>query len=469
MLKAELRITNLHQDEETKEMVPYMTQAQFTYDLLKIKDIVAPKADTISIGSEQIITFTDLLQTELFFSWEAHSESWSHEAVQITLLPKMLDIPLPDIQSPLSLQLHAFDEMEKGIIKMVNGLVEMGEGAEELENGFAEYQEGFMLWSKGFNELQYHLPALREAFQEYLKGTALMKEAFELILAGLEEAEQDFEQLAREMEQAQTALKQIQLQMAMYRTNHEEILDTMELMSKDADDIRSLARKVQSVYDEDAEPWILAEMVLDHLHHERKINELLKAQTPRMDLIFSVIQEMQQRITQNYLPLLETTLEAYEELLNGIKELDMGAGKLSEGLQEGEKGVDLLIEGVEELGKGKSLLEKGLQEIEKGISQLATAPALLIESLRRLLYEGVQPMSHQVKLLSNEVQNEEERLSHLQSIAKQHQNTAIMIKIEFPSSPIFPSHQLMYTPSKAKPQSLIQQLINWLQNLFINK
>lgn len=430
-LRVELILVNQHLDESTQEKIPYLVQIQVPIDLRVCTLLEAPLADRVSVGYIQTLSFSGLLQSTMLATWTAYSEQWHQDPINLTLIPKMLDIPIPDFVSQISIQLQGLNTMDSGITEMLEGMLIMEKSIHELNLGFRDYQSGFRQWNLGFQELNSKLPEISQAFDQYLLHMSSFQEGIRQIQVALNEAEGNFKKLQKDMEQTQQALLLLSMTVNQLNTDHQESLNLVTALVDQQVSIDLLANELLVTYPQDSPPWVLAKQVLSQSQSQQELLSLIQAQTNKLTLINSFMIEMQKKLKEEYIPLLTESYKAYQELIFGVDQMEEGVLQIKEGLEQGKKGSLEASIGSQELFEAQKPLRQARIEIAEGIRALSQAPRMLIASLRQLRFQGVLPMSRANKEALDRYLKEKNVLNSKKSIAEKHKNQALVIKIDY--------------------------------------
>lgn len=468
ILRVELVLVNQHQDENTQEKVPYFAQIQVPLDLRSSSLIEAPLADRVTVGYIQTISFSGLLHSTMLATWTAYSDHWSQDSVQITLVPKIITVPLPDIASQVSMQLQGLNNMDSGISKMLEGMRIMEKSINDLNMGFRDYQTGFRQWNIGFQELNSKLPEISKAFDEYLYHMSLIQEGVDQIQVALGEAETNFDKLQKDMEQTQQGVLLLGMTLTQLNTDHQEALTLSEDLIEQNASISLLANDILSEYPKDSDPWNLAKQVLTQTQSQQDLNLIIQGQSKKLTMINSIILEMQKKLKEEYLPLLSESHTAYQELIKGIDQIDDGILQMTDGLKQGREGSQEASKGAQELFEALTPLRQARIAIAEGIRALSQAPRMIISSLRQLRFQGIIPMNRANKEALDNFKRENMRLQMQKSIAEKYKNQALIIKIDFPPIPKQSENAdfIKQQAQNLKPLNPLDRFKEWLRSLF---
>lgn len=467
-LRVELVLVNQHLDESTQEKVPYLVQIQVPIDLRVCSLLEAPLADRVSVGYIQTLSFSGLLQSTMLATWTAYSEQWHQEPINLTLIPKMLDIPIPDFASQISIQLQGLNKMDSGIQQMLEGMLIMEMSIHELNLGFRDYQSGFRQWNLGFQELNSKLPEISQAFDQYLLHMSSFQEGIRQIQVALNEAEGNFKKLQKDMEQTQQALLLLSMTVNQLNTDHQESLNLVTAIVDQQLSIDLLANELIVAYPQDSPPWTLAKQVLSQSQSQQELLSLIQAQTNKLTLINSFMIEMQKKLKEEYIPLLTESYQAYQELILGIDQMDEGTHQIIEGLEQGKKGSLEASKGSQELFEAQKPLRQARIEIAEGIRALSQAPRMLISSLRQLRFQGVLPMSRANKEALDRFLKEKNVLNLKKSIVEKYKNQALVIKIDYSISQDKNENTFFDQPAsqQVNTKNPFYRIKEWFRSLF---
>lgn len=467
-LRVELVLVNQHLDESTQEKVPYLVQIQVPIDLRVCSILEAPLADRVSVGYIQTLSFSGLLQSTMLATWTAYSEQWHQEPINLTLIPKMLDIPIPDFASQISIQLQGLNKMDSGIQQMLEGMLIMEMSIHELNLGFRDYQSGFRQWNLGFQELNSKLPEISQAFDQYLLHMSSFQEGIRQIQVALNEAEGNFKKLQKDMEQTQQALLLLSMTVNQLNTDHQESLNLLTAIVDQQLSIDLLANELIVAYPQDSPPWTLAKQVLSQSQSQQELLSLIQAQTNKLTLINSFMIEMQKKLKEEYIPLLTESYQAYQELILGIDQMDEGTHQIIEGLEQGKKGSLEASKGSQELFEAQKPLRQARIEIAEGIRALSQAPRMLISSLRQLRFQGVLPMSRANKEALDRFLKEKNVLNLKKSIVEKYKNQALVIKIDYSISQDKNENTFFDQPAsqQVNTKNPFHRIKEWFRSLF---
>ena len=467
-LRVELVLVNQHLDESTQEKVPYLVQIQVPIDLRVCSLLEAPLADRVSVGYIQTLSFSGLLQSTMLATWTAYSEQWHQEPINLTLIPKMLDIPIPDFASQISIQLQGLNKMDSGIQQMLEGMLIMEMSIHELNLGFRDYQSGFRQWNLGFQELNSKLPEISQAFDQYLLHMSSFQEGIRQIQVALNEAEGNFKKLQKDMEQTQQALLLLSMTVNQLNTDHQESLNLVTALVDQQISIDLLANELIVAYPQDSPPWTLAKQVLSQSQSQQELLSLIQAQTNKLTLINSFMIEMQKKLKEEYIPLLTESYQAYQELILGIDQMDEGTHQIIEGLEQGKKGSLEASKGSQELFEAQKPLRQARIEIAEGIRALSQAPRMLVSSLRQLRFQGVLPMSRANKEALDRFLKEKKVLNLKKSIVEKYKNQALVIKIDYSISQDKNENTFFDQPAsqQVNTKNPFYRIKEWFRSLF---
>lgn len=467
-LRVELVLVNQHLDESTQEKVPYLVQIQVPIDLRVCSLLEAPLADRVSVGYIQTLSFSGLLQSTMLATWTAYSEQWHQEPINLTLIPKMLDIPIPDFASQISIQLQGLNKMDSGIQQMLEGMLIMEMSIHELNLGFRDYQSGFRQWNLGFQELNSKLPEISQAFDQYLLHMSSFQEGIRQIQVALNEAEGNFKKLQKDMEQTQQALLLLSMTVNQLNTDHQESLNLVTALVDQQISIDLLANELIVAYPQDSPPWTLAKQVLSQSQSQQELLSLIQAQTNKLTLINSFMIEMQKKLKEEYIPLLTESYQAYQELIFGIDQMDEGTQQIIEGLEQGKKGSLEASKGSQELFEAQKPLRQARIEIAEGIRALSQAPRMLVSSLRQLRFQGVLPMSRANKEALDRFLKEKNVLNLKKSIVEKYKNQALVIKIDYSISQDKNENTFFDQPAsqQVNTKNPFHRIKEWFRSLF---
>ncbi len=467
-LRVELVLVNQHLDESTQEKVPYLVQIQVPIDLRVCSLLEAPLADRVSVGYIQTLSFSGLLQSTMLATWTAYSEQWHQEPINLTLIPKMLDIPIPDFASQISIQLQGLNKMDSGIQQMLEGMLIMEMSIHELNLGFRDYQSGFRQWNLGFQELNSKLPEISQAFDQYLLHMSSFQEGIRQIQVALNEAEGNFKKLQKDMEQTQQALLLLSMTVNQLNTDHQESLNLVTALVDQQISIDLLANELIVAYPQDSPPWTLAKQVLSQSQSQQELLSLIQAQTNKLTLINSFMIEMQKKLKEEYIPLLTESYQAYQELIFGIDQMDEGTQQIIEGLEQGKKGSLEASKGSQELFEAQKPLRQARIEIAEGIRALSQAPRMLVSSLRQLRFQGVLPMSRANKEALDRFLKEKKVLNLKKSIVEKYKNQALVIKIDYSISQDKNENTFFDQPAgqQVNTKNPFHRIKEWFRSLF---
>jgi hypothetical protein len=468
LLRVELVLVNQDKDENSKENIPYFAQIQVAFDLRTSDLLEAPMADRVTIGYIQTLSFSGLLHSTMLATWTAYSDSWTQEPVNITLIPKVIDIPLPDIAAQLAMQLHGLNSMNQGVDEMLEGMQLMEKSTLKLNKGFMDYQLGFRQWSMGFQEFNRNLPLMIKAYEEYLMNMSTMKNGVDQIQTALSEAEFNFKKLRKEIDQAQQTILLLGMTLNQWTYDHDQSLEHASEIIKQNLSIKALAIEIQAQYPKDSSPWNLADKVLVQAQSQEDLIALIQGQSKRVALINSFVLEMQKKMKEEYLPLLEESHLSYKELILGIDQLDDGIDRLIEGLTQGKLGAVNLVQGGQKLSEGLKPLREARLLLADGIKELTQAPRKIIMALRLLRFQGILPMSRASKEAQENFIREKNRQNMQKNIAELHRDQAVIIKIDYTLNAIQNEKadlSIQHAPKSNNPTPL-DRFKDWLRSLF---
>jgi putative membrane protein len=364
----------------------YILQVSVTLDSSKCRNITADGATIANSGTDKLINFTVLPNSDGNMIVNTDVEEFEMEGITFSAVPYSMSIEIPDTSeftngiTSLSDSIAQFND---GVLDLEKGVGGMNDGAIQLKNGSAEFKSGFDTLDAGSDDL--------------IKASASIRDALNLINKNLVSAENldlsEMAQLPAGLTQLADGLNQISTGMT-------------DLASGFSASYQALDQAIATIPEEGISEEAIQKLVMDNPDSEAL--NLLLANYQAAQTIKETYKSVSAAFeaVQTNLPVFQASIDTISGTLTMIKgeidtaltETDISAAmtQLTEGISTLASNYNQFDSGLGDYIGGVSKLNHAYSEVHNGIVSLAEGTGELNDGIGKLA-GGSQELNRETK------------------------------------------------------------------------
>ena len=221
----------------------YMVQLSITLDTEKCKHIKAKGAAIASAGTDKMINFATMPETESTFTITADVKNFSMKDITLAGVPFSMSEDMIDM-SMIDEMASGLDELAAGVNELDSGAGQLDKGIEEFSKGSKELAEGFKTFNSGMDQLLDGSAQLTDGAGQLKDGSKGFKDGLDLLAGSSTELENG----SAKINDALTTLKDKKNELAG-NIDEEQLEEIRTLMNKAYDVLVFLQGELQNILD----------------------------------------------------------------------------------------------------------------------------------------------------------------------------------------------------------------------------
>ena len=423
----------------------YMVQLSVTLDTEKCRHIKAEGATIANAGTDKMINFATMPESESTFTITADVKDFSMKDITLAGVPFSMSEDMIDMSM--------IDEMASGLDELASGVNELDKGAGQLDQGIEEFSKGSKELAEGFKEFNSGMDQLLDGAGQLTNGADQLKDGSKGFKDGLDllaGSSKELENGSAMINDALTKLRDKKNEIAG-DIDEEQLEEIRDLMDKAYDVLVFLQSELQNILDcmnndnielpklsytkeeilealEELKPLVEAGTVspktysvFEDMYRNTDISEtidkILNSKT-EIKVFLEKIKGDLDHIIEVMVNIKIPTPEEIEKLLGVIDEFadqygtfhNQGIVQFMEGIRSAAGGYDQIDKGIEGLYKGASGLYGGISTTKDGSGQLLNGVIGLSEGAGKLsggmtaLADGISVLNKNTSSIPSAVQ-----------------------------------------------------------------